>query len=502
MNLYSKKQRWKVFLLILAACIVLVSLWYTNIIANKIREEERQKVQLWSEAIKRKAKLVNYTQKLFANLRDEERKKVDLWASATSKIPTTDNTDYLNFLLNIVTNNQTVPVVVLDNEGNLSVSRNVDEKSIENKTELRKLVKEMGNAYAPIEIEYIEGSKLFLYYKDSKIITDLEETLDDIINSFISETVINSASVPVILTDSTKTQIIKLGNIDPSSVESKLLLQKRLANMAVQNQPIQLKLENKTNFIFYEDSMILKQLKYYPYIQLLIIFLFLFIAYLMFSTFRKAEQDQVWIGLAKETAHQLGTPLSSLMAWIDLLEAKGLDKSTVEELNKDIKRLETITDRFSKIGSQPELESTVLTEALEQTISYLIPRVSSKIVFDILPNETNNIRAKINKPLFSWVIENICKNAIDAMDGKGKITLSVSDEIQQVYLDITDTGKGIPSNLHKAVFQPGYTTKRRGWGLGLSLAKRIIDNYHSGKIFIKRSQQNTGTTFRIVLKKQ
>jgi two-component system, sporulation sensor kinase D len=339
-------------------------------------------------------------------------------------------------------------------------------------------------------------------YKDSKIITDLEETLDDIINSFISETVINSASVPVILTDSTKTEVIKLGNIDSSLVSSKQLLQKKLLAMEIENKPIKLKLENKTNFIFYEDSMILKQLKYYPYIQLVIIFLFLFIAYLMFSTFRKAEQDQVWIGLAKETAHQLGTPLSSLMAWIDLLEAKGLDNNTITELNKDIKRLETITDRFSKIGSQPELENCLITEALEQTISYLKPRVSSKVIFEILPSEPNSIRAKINKPLFSWVIENICKNAIDAMDGKGKITLSVSDEIQQIYIDITDSGKGIPSNLHKAVFQPGYTTKRRGWGLGLSLAKRIIDNYHSGKIFIKRSQQNTGTTFRIVLKKQ
>jgi signal transduction histidine kinase len=254
------------------------------------------------------------------------------------------------------------------------------------------------------------------------------------------------------------------------------------------------------NYIYYTDSIIITQLRYFPFIQLVIIGLFLFISYLIFSTFRNAEQNQVWIGMAKETAHQLGTPLSSLIAWIQLLEARGTDKETIQELNKDVKRLEVITDRFSKIGSAPELTETSIAKVMNQTIDYLRPRISKKVEFEVVQNRENDVKAMINRPLFSWVIENIIKNAVDAMNGKGKIKIEIYNEIQHVYIDITDTGKGIPASGHKAVFQPGYTTKKRGWGLGLSLAKRIIENYHSGKIFVKRSEPGAGSTFRIVLK--
>jgi signal transduction histidine kinase len=204
--------------------------------------------------------------------------------------------------------------------------------------------------------------------------------------------------------------------------------------------------------------------------------------------------------MAKETAHQLGTPLSSLMAWVQLLESQGTDKSTITELNKDIERLETITDRFSKIGSNPDLKETCVKTIMDQAIGYLRPRLSSKVIFEINQEQEGNVTAMINEPLFGWVIENLFKNAVDAMSGNGKITVDIHHEIQNVYIDITDTGKGIPSANHKAIFQPGFTTKKRGWGLGLSLAKRIIENYHSGKIFIKRSEPDRGTTFRIVLK--
>ncbi len=271
--------------------------------------------------------------------------------------------------------------------------------------------------------------------------------------------------------------------------------------MADGNPPIRVSLgEDQVNYIYYSDSIIITQLRYFPLVQLLIIGLFLFISYLIFSAFRNAEQNQVWIGLAKETAHQLGTPLSSLMAWVELLELRGVDKETLSELNKDIGRLGVITDRFSKIGSTPELEEHSVEQVMIEAIEYLKPRISSKVKFEISENQDREVYAMINRPLFSWVIENLIKNAVDAMSGEGTITIDIHHEIQCVYIDITDTGKGIPSGSQKAVFQPGYTTKRRGWGLGLSLAKRIIATYHNGKIFVKRSEAGKGTTFRIVLK--
>jgi signal transduction histidine kinase len=239
-------------------------------------------------------------------------------------------------------------------------------------------------------------------------------------------------------------------------------------------------------------------LRYFPFVQFLVIGLFLLIAYILFSTFRKAEQNQVWVGLAKETAHQLGTPLSSLMAWMAILKTKGVDDETITELNKDVARLETITDRFSKIGSKPEMTSEDVNLMLSESMDYLRPRFSSKVNIS-LESSSEEAHAMMNKPLFGWVIENLCKNAIDAMGGEGNLVLEVSNEMQHVYVDVTDDGKGIPAKLHKTIFQPGFTTKKRGWGLGLSLTKRIIENYHKGKVFVKRSEVGNGTTFRIVL---
>jgi signal transduction histidine kinase len=244
---------------------------------------------------------------------------------------------------------------------------------------------------------------------------------------------------------------------------------------------------------------LLTQLKYYPYFQFGIIGLFLIIAYYLFSTSRKVEQNQVWVGMAKETAHQLGTPLSSLMAWVEYLKLKNVDENTITELSKDITRLETITERFSKIGSMPKLENENVIEVLNQTLEYLKVRISKNVTIE-LKSESTDLLAKLNPSLFSWVLENLIKNAVDAMKGDGKITVSVTDQSQFVYIDVADTGTGIPRSKQKTIFEPGFTTKQRGWGLGLSLAKRIIENYHSGKIFVKQSDA-MGTTFRIVLNK-
>jgi hypothetical protein len=482
-----------------AVVIVGLSLWYSNYIVNKIRQEERQKVQLWSEAVKKRLSLINYTEKLFTDMRREERNKINVWAQATKRV-TTANDNELRFLQDILSNNTTIPVLVADMNDQVQFDRNIDPIHLSTPEKTDSLLNAMAATYKPIRLS-VSGIEQKVYYKDSRIISELEKTLDDLINSFISETVMNSGSVPVLVTDSSRTKVLNYGNVDPEIVGDSLLLQQELAEMAEKNEPIKVSFgDHAINYVYYTDSIIITQLQYFPFIQLIIIGLFLLISYLIFSTFKNAEQNQVWIGMAKETAHQLGTPLSSLMAWVQLLEARGTDQETISELNKDIERLETITDRFSKIGSNPELEESSVREAMEKTIDYLRPRISKKVKFEILQNQDQDIKAMINRPLFSWVIENILKNAVDAMGGEGEIDISIFNEIQHVYVDITDNGKGIPASGHKAVFQPGYTTKKRGWGLGLSLARRIIENYHSGKIFVKRSEPGVGTTFRIVLK--
>ncbi|MFC1734457.1 sensor histidine kinase, partial [candidate division KSB1 bacterium] len=279
-------------------------------------------------------------------------------------------------------------------------------------------------------------------------------------------------------------------------------ISKMLAEMESQNKPLSIDLpELGTSYIYYEDSYLLTQLKFYPYIQFFIIGLFLLISYILFSIARKSEQNQVWVGLAKETAHQLGTPISSMIAWIELLKLKGIDDETIGNINEDITRLETITERFSKIGSAPKLEKQNVVKVIYDTIAYVKSRTSIKVDYRINLNEDAVIEAWLNDSLFKWVIENLCKNAIDAMDGKGTITIEIVDDNALVNIDITDSGKGIPKSKHKTIFHPGYTSKKRGWGLGLSLSKRIIENYHDGKVFVKSSVSNKGTTMRIILKK-
>ncbi len=502
MNLYSRKQYTKIALLLLATVIVGVSLWYSSIIVNKIRDEERQKVQLWSQAIQKRAKLVNYTQKLFDALSKEERKKVDLWNSAVSYLINAPINSNLGFVDKIITDNNTIPIIVTDSDGKILNSSNLEEIN-PSEQYLKKELSLMKKLYKPLEIQ-VGTETQFLYYRDSKIFRELKSTMDDLIHSFISETVISSASAPVLYMDGSMSKVIAFGNIDTTDINDPIRLKKLVSRMKEQNDPLFIKLgETQVNYIFYEDSYLLTQLKYYPYVMLSAIGLFLIIAYVLFSTFRNAEQNQVWVGMAKETAHQLGTPLSSLIAWVDLLRIKGVAEETLDELNKDLNRLQVITDRFSKIGSKPELVIENLNQSVQAVLDYIQPRVSSKVSFTFkskIDDQAADI--PINKPLFEWVIENICKNAVDAMNGEGQITILLKSFNDQFCLDISDSGKGIPKGMHKTVFEPGFTTKKRGWGLGLSLCKRIIENYHQGSIFVKQSDANKGTTFRILLKRK
>jgi signal transduction histidine kinase len=382
LDIYLKKKRWKILLFLGAILIGLASLLYTNWLTDKLSQEERKKVELWAEAIKRLA-----------------------------------SGD-------------------LDSETDISL------------------------------IEMISNQ---------------------------------NTSIPLIVTGSNDSILIHANIAVPPQRENEIL-RKELRKMKLQNPPIEIFIDDHTRqFLYYRESYLLRNLRLFPVIQLMVIFLFIGVAYLAFSASRSAEQNQVWVGMSKETAHQLGTPISSLMAWIELLRLKEVDGATVDELEKDVRRLEKITERFSKIGSRPELLHTDLSRVLATTLEYLRRRTSEKVKFELHADPATLWELPLNEALFSWVIENLCKNAIDAMNGEGTITLSLKEKENHVLLDITDTGKGLHKSQFKAIFRPGYSTKKRGWGLGLSLAKRIVENYHKGKIFIRDSEISKGTTFRIIL---
>lgn len=385
MKSYDRKSRWKLILVLVALFIVATTLWYTNMLATKLAEEEKQKVEQIAD-------VYQYI------------------ATAT------DIQDY-QFFVQLIRANTTIPIISTDNDGNIVAYLNIDSvKVAQNKEYLNRQLKEMKDFADPVKFAISDNLYQYVYYKHSALYT---------------------------------------------------------------------------------------QLLYYPYIQLLIIAAFLIVAYYLFNTARRSEQNRVWVGMAKETAHQLGTPISSLVAWIEYLnDSPGMEskKNIVDEMEKDVKRLELIADRFSKVGSQPDLSNRNLIQELENTIDYLKRRASKKVNFEF-KFQNPDIQVKMNPILFNWVVENILKNALDAIEGSGDIAVMVSEDATTAIIDITDTGKGIPKSKQRTVFEPGYSTKKRGWGLGLTLAKRITENYHGGKIFVKNSVQGKGTTFRIILPK-
>ena len=311
----------------------------------------------------------------------------------------------------------------------------------------------------------------------------------------------SNENIPIILADENDS-ILNHRNLNPINEITDEYLQKQLAIMKEQNEPIEIQVfEDYKQLLYYKDSILLTRLKYYPMFQLGLITLFMFIAYLAFSSARKAEQNQVWAGMAKETAHQLGTPLSSLMAWVELLKSKEETKDMVLEMEKDVARLETITDRFSKIGSKPTLKDENIVQVVEKATNYLKSRLPEKVLIE-LHSEKPSIIVPVSVVLLNWVIENICKNAVDAMKGEGLIKIEMEEDESHVKIQINDTGKGIEPELISSIFKPGVTSKKRGWGLGLSLSKRIIEEYHKGKIFVKSSVEGKGTTFSVLLQKK
>ncbi len=383
MNTYRNKIVWKTLIIVCATLIGCVSLYYTNELANSMSVEEQKRMQIWAEA--------------------------------TRQIALSENENEINFCLEIIRDNTSIPVIMTDGDSVVSVRNISDSAKVYNDT-----------AY----------------------------------------------------------------------------FHKRIAEMGAKHDPIVINLpDEQKNYIYYDDSTVLKQLAQFPFIQMSIIGIFLIVAYLAFSSSRRAEQNKVWIGMSKETAHQLGTPISSLMAWIEILKQNEANAPYVVEMQKDIDRLNIIADRFSKVGSLPTLQSSNLSEAIKSAADYMRNRISSNIILDVKDNTSQTVMVKLNTALFNWVIENMIKNAIDAMEGKGCITIKLNETAKYAEILLTDTGKGLAKNQFKAIFTPGYTTKERGWGLGLSLVQRIVKNYHRGKIMVQSSEIGVGTTFRILLPK-
>ena len=317
---------------------------------------------------------------------------------------------------------------------------------------------------------------------------------------FLWKIIEENDNIPVLIADQAD-QIVTTRNFAHVPEENAdAYYAKELKRLKGLRKPIEISLgDNQKQYIYYDESNLLKQLAYFPYIQLSVIAIFLIGVLMALATTKNAEQNRVWVGLSKETAHQLGTPISSLLAWIEILKNNYPDDSMIDDMGNDINRLKTIAERFSKIGSKSEFELVSMNDTLRQSVQYMQKRSSQMVTYTLTETQPN-IQTLLCVPLFEWVIENLCKNAIDAMDGKGSIQIETTiDERKHVIIDITDTGKGIDKRQFKSVFKPGYTTKRRGWGLGLSLAKRIIEEYHHGKIFVKQSALNKGTTFRIIL---
>ncbi|GAP73362.1 two-component sensor histidine kinase [Candidatus Symbiothrix dinenymphae] len=306
----------------------------------------------------------------------------------------------------------------------------------------------------------------------------------------------SNTTIPVILTDDTG-QAIQVVNLKTPPTLSQPFIAQKIANWKQKHAPITIQLdEDTTQYVYYDDSSVLKRLQWFPFIQLTVVFVFIVIAFIALMSTQKSERNKVWVGLSKETAHQLGTPISSLMAWVEYLKTKEIEQHLLDEMDKDVQRLKTIAERFSKIGSEPELQLMNVHESINNAVSYMQSRISSKVKISTdLPQEPLII--KMSESLFAWVLENLIKNAVDAMDGKGKIIIRTVQKGEKAIVEVSDTGKGIPKSKFKTVFQPGYTTKARGWGLGLSLVKRIIESYQGGKIYVAQSEIGRGTTFRM-----
>lgn len=355
--------------------------------------------------------------------------------------------------------------------------------------------------YLARKLEAEERQKVEQWVEAGKFLINAPADADTKLPSLIRN---EQKSIPIIETDE-KDSVISFINIDSAKLQKDPdYLQNKLKEFKRSRQPILLQLSNDppmVNKYYYGESLLLQEVRYYPMIQLFIVALFIIITILSLQTRNRSTQNQVWAGMAKETAHQLGTPVSSLEGWVEMLKETGTDDKIVSEMEKDVNRLKLVSDRFGKIGSKPQFSPTNLIHQVQHMMDYMKRRATDRVIFESHFNAADELILQLSPQLFDWVIENLLKNALDAMEGKGTIAVTIHNESNRAVIDVSDSGKGIPRSQWRRIFKPGFTTKKRGWGLGLSLSKRIVEQYHKGELFVKHSEPGKGTTFRIVLPK-
>lgn len=493
---YNHKITW--VLLGLGIVLMLIFLFFIHNTVTHLRNDEIKKIKIWANAVSRKIEVLDNVKDFFDNLAIDEHHKLEQFVAAHKYILSQPLDSELNFYYDFISHNRTIPVIITDEFNNILLSQNIDIN--EDKTILNGELLEDFSVNPPIE--YTAGDIRFkLYYKESLVYSNLKNTLYYLTYDFLTEIVNNTVSIPVIITDSTQSKIIAHGNVDKKLLK-KPFLKKLLSEMETQNNSISINLPNYPNAkIFYESPTFLTFLRYYPPIFTLLIISFAILIIQLLKITKKTEENSIWIGMNKETAHQLGTPISSLMAWVEYLKLNPENEMVCTEISKDIDKLNVITQRFSQVGKTPKKVEHNIIEIIQNSVDYIKSRTSKKVNYNIILPEENCININLNQHLFEWAMENLMKNAIDAMNGVGSITIEIKRDSKKIHIDVSDTGKGLLKRDFKKIFYPGYTTKERGWGMGLSLVKRIVEEYHEGKVFVKQSSLGKGTTFRISLKR-
>ena len=493
------KQKLKLILLLLSIVLALFALWQVENVAQQVRQSEESKIRLWANAIAQRNRMTSVTHQFFQEATLDEQRKIRLYTDILESFNDPDQSTDLRFSLayvNYIVDSAKTPIIITRDDSVITVPSELAGQKLQGS-----LLKEY-SSNPPFHYR-LWGMPMTLYYKESQNYTQLRDMLSSFSRSFMEEITNNSVIVPVVIVDSCRSHLIAHGNIDPSDIDTPDKLASRLQSMESMNDPIEIALpDNSTAYIYYENSQLLKTLRWVPLFYFFIALVLLIVAYYLFRTTRTMEQNRIWVGLAKETAHQLGTPISSLTGWTQYLRGKEFSDQYACEVEKDLQRLETITHRFSKIGSVPELQDENVRDAVESAINYLQSRAPKKVKFVLSFPDDETFIAPLNSYLFQWVIENLCKNSIDAMEGSGTITIVASQDARTIYLDVSDTGRGMSKSVQRKIFDSGFTTKSRGWGLGLPLARRIVNQYHRGRLYLKYSVPGQGSCFRIELNKK
>jgi signal transduction histidine kinase len=498
----SSKNKLEILLLVVVAVMAIGTVFYANFLANKIEKQEESQVILWAKAISEKTKVLKMSNEVFQRLAKEERKKVEITSNTTRFLISESDNEKMSFFVSILELNDQIPVIYTDANNRILTTRNVDDKSLKTGSFLSKKNHIEYFKYPPIEMDVL-NKKNYIYYRESIIFQKISNVIKESSSQFVDEITNNSSQLPVVLLDK-QGELLHFGNIPIDVEKNELKFKAYIDELKASQKPIIIDIDPKNKkYLYYKSSNIATYIKWFPIGLYSILAMLLVLTFTAIKNTRNFEKNQIWVGMSKETAHQLGTPISSLTAWLEVFEDTSQlpenQRNVVEEMKKDVNRLTLIADRFSKIGSKPKLESIQLAEIVQTCFDYLKNRASKRVKFTLEPID-ELIYVEINRQLFEWVVENMVKNAFDAIGNEGTVQIKTTVFHDKICVDIIDSGKGILPKDVERIFEPGFTTKKRGWGLGLSLCKRIIHDYFGGKIYVLNSQLNQGTTIRVELK--